>query len=189
MGSRALLDYLSKLTSLAGTNLSMLRGLCFGVRGFLAMSVDLALYLILAYAGATPGTAQILSFSAATVFFYFLILRGAFEKRQQRESIPSTWREPFSFLIVALMSMFLRGGVLATFTLQLGWPSQLAILPALAVSTVINYFGCAFFVFPVGGQSTNKDLRWELVALGIIGYCFLLRLFYLGATDLLPQEA
>jgi dolichol-phosphate mannosyltransferase len=187
MSSRVLTDCLRELTSLAGENLSMLRRVCFGILGVLAMSVDLAFYLLLVSNHSTPATAHVLSFFAATAFFYLLILRRTLEKSQQRASIQSTWRRHGSFLAVALTAMFLRGGVLATFTELLG--VQSAILPAIAVSAIINYLGCAFFVFPLAEKGSHRDLRWKVLALAVIGYTFLLRLSYLGATDLLPQEA
>jgi dolichol-phosphate mannosyltransferase len=167
----------------------MLRRVYFGILGFLAILVDLALYLLLVSNHSTPGTAHVLSFSAATVFFYFLILRRTLEKSQQRESTRSPWRQQGSFLTVALLAMFLRGGVLATSTELLGWGAQLAILPAIAVSAVINYLGCAFFVFPLAEKGPHRDQGWKVLAWAVIGYTFLLRLSYLGATDLLPQEA
>ena len=187
MDSRSLSDNLSELISLAGENLSILRGVCFGIMGFLALSVDLGLYLLLVSTGTTLGTAQVLSFSSAAVFFYLLILRRALEKSQHRESIRSSWRQLLSFLIVALMAMFSRGGVLATFAGLLG--AQLAIFPAIAASAVINYVGCAFFVFSLDEKGPYRDLRWTVLAWAVIGYTFLLRLFYMGATELLPQEA
>ncbi len=189
MSSRPITDYLTELPSLAGENLSILRGVCFGTLGLLAILVDLSFYLLLVSTGTIPGTAHVLSFSAATVLFYFLILRKTLEKIQRRESIRSIWTPRGSFLTVALLAMLLRGGILATFTGLLGWSAQLAILPAIAVSAVINYLGCAFFIFPLAEKGSHRDLRWKVLALALIGYTFLLRLSYLGATDLLPQEA
>lgn len=187
MGSRELTNCLRELTSLVGENLTMLRRVCFGTLGFLAIFVDLAFYLLLVSTGTLPGTAHILSFFAATVFFYLLVLRKTLEKTQPPESIRPTQHRQGSFLPVALAAMFLRGGILATFTEPLG--VQSAILPTIAVSAIINYLGCAFFVFPLAEKGSHPDLGGKLLAPAVIGYTFLLRLSYLGATDLLPQEA
>jgi len=185
--SRLLSGNLSSLISLAGENFSILRGACLGIPGFLTLSFDLVLYLLLVSTNTTPGTAHILSFFSAGAFSYFLILRKVLPKTRHRESFRSGWRRLVSFLAVALMAMFLRGGVLATFVGPLG--VQLAILPAIAISAAISYVGCAFFVLPREEKGSDRDLRWTVLAWAVIGYTFLLRLFYLGAIDLLPQEA
>jgi dolichol-phosphate mannosyltransferase len=180
---------LPRLTSLAWRTFTTGSSLRFIIVGILAMFLDLALFLLLLSAGAAIGKAHAMSFSAAAVFFYFFNVRWNFTRSESKESARMTWRDHSSFLVVALLSMFLHGGVLATFTEVAGWPPQAAILPAIAVASAATYAGCAFFVFSWTKKGTLENLRWEVISLGVIGSAFLLRLFYLGITDLLPQEA
>jgi dolichol-phosphate mannosyltransferase len=180
---------LPRLTSLAWRTFLMGSSLRFAVMGILAMFLDLALFSLLLSAGVAIGKAHAMSFFAAAVFFYFSNVRRILARSEGKESAGVTWREHSSFLVVALLSMFLHGGVLATFTEVAGWPPQAAILPAIAVASAATYAGCAFFVFSWAKKGILENLRWEVISLGVIGSAFLLRLFYLGITDLLPQEA
>jgi dolichol-phosphate mannosyltransferase len=87
------------------------------------------------------------------------------------------------------MALFLRGGVLSTLTDLLDWPPQVAIFAAIGVAAATNYLGSAFFVFGSLTKDLRRDLSWRVLVLFILGYLFLLRLFFLGTQDLLPEEA
>ena len=66
---------------------------------------------------------------------------------------------------------------------------NLAIVAAIGVAAIVNYLGCAFFVFPPPDTRLSPPIRWRITALGIVAYVLLLRMFYLGMPDLLMEEA
>ena len=154
----------------------------FGIAGLLGMLIDLVLFLLFTYADITLGNAHILSFFSAAAFYYFLILHPV-QKRMGK-----AWRPGLSFLLVTFMAVFLRGGILATATKLLDWPAALAILPAIVIGAAVTYLGTLFF-----SRWENEDIpcdrRWRVLAFAVVAYSFLLRLFYLGTSDLLSQEA
>lgn len=76
--------------------------------------------------------------------------------------------------IVALLALFLRGGVLALLVLHWHWPAQLAIVFAAAAGLAVTMRGFA--------------IRSQSFAVGVIVYAVVLRLVYAGSVDLLPEE-
>ena len=189
MKPQVVFDYFRRLMVLAGGRFSLGIGVRFAIVGLLGMGVDLSLFWLLLSMGFTPGKAHVLSFLAATVFNYFLNARWAFAERSSDKFLKMGWRQYGAFLLVALMALFLRGGVLSTLTDLLDWPPQVAIFAAIGVAAATNYMGSAFFVFGSLTKDLRRDLSWRVLALFILGYLFLLRLFFLGTQDLLPQEA
>ncbi len=162
-------------------------GPCFGFVGLLALLIDFGLYLLLISTGILPGTAHVLSFFTATVFYYFFKVRQTFPKGGP-EAAP-IWRRPTTFFIIAFLALFLRGGVLATFTEVWSWSTATAILPAIGVGIAVTYLGLVFFVLPDWRKNGDRELYWRALTFGVVGYTLLLRFFYLGTADLLSQEA
>jgi dolichol-phosphate mannosyltransferase len=76
--------------------------------------------------------------------------------------------------LLALLALFLRGGVLALLVLQWHWPAQVAIVFAVAAGLAVTLPGFA--------------IRPQAFAIGVIGYAVALRLVYAGSVDLLPEE-
>jgi len=189
MKPQVVFDYLRRLVVLAGGRLSLGSGVRFAIVGLLGVGVDFSLFWLLASLGVTTGKAHVLSFFAATGSNYVLNARWAFKERASDPFSQVSWRQYATFLIIALMALFLRGGVLSTLTDLLGWPPQIAIFGAIGVAAVTNYIGSAFFVFGSLAKDLRRDLSWRVLALFILGYLFLLRLFFLGAQELLPEEA
>ena len=189
MKPQVVCNYLRRLMVLAGGKFSLGIGVRFAIVGLLGMGVDLSLFWLLLSMGLTPGKAHVLSFLAATVFNYLLNARWAFAERSSDKFLQLGWRQYGTFLLVALMALFLRGGVLSTLTDLWDWPPQVAILAAIGVAGATNYLGSAFFVFGSLTKDLRRDLSWRVLALFILGYLFLLRLFFLGTQELLPQEA
>src|SRR5690606_26981564 len=99
------------------------------------------------------------------------------------------WRQFRRFLTVGVLALLLRGGVLALLVDVWRIPSEFAILPAILAAAAINYLGAAFYVFPDAKNASPPDLRWRVAAIGLILFCVLLRLIYLGAAQLIPDEA
>ena len=98
------------------------------------------------------------SFFAATIFNFFLNRNWAFgqEARLNRQS---AWKLYTSFLIVCVLSLFLRGAVLALLTDAGGWSPRVAIFFAIGAAALNNFVGTAFFVFPRQIARTTPSIR------------------------------
>lgn len=157
----------------------------FAFVGLLGWIVDLTLFQALWRAGLELSVAHISSFFVAAATNYVLNSRWAFVATSGGRL---GWRGLFRFLTVALLALFLRGGVLAMGHERLGLSPAVALCAAIVTAALINYLGCAFYVFsrPSG---RSHAIRWRTAAIGVIGYAVLLRLVYLGLPDLIPQEA
>jgi dolichol-phosphate mannosyltransferase len=186
--ARIVWEYIHQLMTLAGGNVTPASGLRFILVGLLGLVVDLSIFQVLFSKGITLGTAHTASFIAATLINYLLNSRWAFG-REIVVDPPSESRRYGSFLLIALMAVFMRGGVLASLTEVFGWPVHAAILAAIGAAAGVNYLGCAFFVFPRNASDNQTDLRWRIFALGAVGYSLLLRAAYLGVPELLHEEA
>jgi len=92
------------------------------------------------------------------------------------------------FLLLALASLFLRGGVLATLNEAWGWPPLAAVMGGIFAAAVVNYVGNAFFIFPPDGKR-HEDLRWRAISVIFLIYAVVLRLSYMGVMELIPEEA
>ncbi len=88
-----------------------------------------------------------------------------------------------TFLLIALLTLLLRGGLLA---------SLVTIMPVLAAMCICALFSAATLVF--GYQyiqfiGTNVDTKWKYWCIAVLIYLTLLKLFYLGAPELIFEEA
>ncbi|MFH0727180.1 MAG: glycosyltransferase family 39 protein [Pseudomonadota bacterium] len=188
LGAQVVWDYIHQLLKLAGGNVTPANGLRFMMVGLLGLVVDLSLFQALFSNGVRLGTAHTVSFIAATLVNYLLNSRWAF-RHEDRTDAPADSHRYGSFLIIALLAVFLRGGVLASLTGFWDWPAHAAMLAAIGAAAGVNYLGCAFFVFSRDVSENQTNLRWRIFALGVIGYTLLLRAVYLGAPELLHEEA
>ncbi len=92
-------------------------------------------------------------------------------------------KQLFTFVLIALLTVLLRGGLLA---------SLVAIMPVLAAMCICALFSAAMLVF--GYQyiqfiNTNADTKWNYWCIAVLVYLTLLKLFYLGAPELIFEEA
>lgn len=180
--------------------LDVFRGLSTPANGFFArpgrrlaivfslgMGVDLAIFSLLISLGIPSQTSHLFSLVAAAIFNYLLV----FWRARADRGLIGGWNARLIqiglFWAVSLMGLFLRGGVLATFTELFDWTPRLAILPAVAAAGIVNFLGSFFWIFPA--WETTRKLRWEVAALAVVTYMVLLRSFYLGILELIPQEA
>jgi dolichol-phosphate mannosyltransferase len=106
-----------------------------------------------------------------------LALQWLFNKRR------FDWRQYLGMLLVALMALFLRGGVLALLTQRCGWLPQQAILPAAALGLGIVMQGFRYVI-----SRTDAEPNWRGFAYGLIAFACLLRLVYAGSVELMPEE-
>src|SRR5436309_14280835 len=84
----------------------------------LNIAADFIIFLALLKNGALPGVAHVFSFLGAAALLFVL-------------QMPRGWRVVVRWIAVALMALFLRGGVLAIFLKLAGWHAPFAILPAI----------------------------------------------------------
>lgn len=187
-GPRVILEYLHQLIVLAGGNVSAANGLRFILVGLLGVVTDLVVFQVLFSNGLPLAGAHTASFFTATIVNYILNSRWAFTTGGTASHSFSS-RQYLSFMVVAILAVFMRGGVLASLTGYGGWPVQAAILGAIVAAAGVNYIGCAFFVFSPQGDDRPADLRWRVIAMAVIGYTLFLRLVYLGVPELLHEEA
>ncbi len=187
LGLEVMLDYGRQLVSLAGGNFSRETGIKFSMVGVMGMVVDVVLFHLLFAFGAGLGSANAFSFAAAVGFNY--ILNGSWAFASGTVHWRTSLQRGFLFLGVALLALILRGGVLALLVQNWHWPVSAALIAAIGVAAVFNYLGIGFVVFPLKTGRTSYEFRWRVLALGIVGYTFLLRLIYLGMPELLQEEA
>jgi dolichol-phosphate mannosyltransferase len=188
LGLRVIWEYIHQVLKLAGGNVTSTNSLRFILVGLLGLLTDLLVFQWLFSKGAGMSAAHLTSFMAATLINYFLNSRWAFSQGNAGMT-PSGYHRYGSFLMIAFLAVFLRGGVLASLTQFCGWPVHAAILAAIGAAAGVNYIGCAFFVFPQTVSGNQTALRWRILALGVVGYTLVLRAVYLGVPELLPEEA
>ena len=151
-----------------------------------AWAVDVSLFDVCFSSGLGLSLAQIVSFAATVAVIYFLVARPALAhvENQQRQN---HWL-PWQFGLVGLLVLFFRGGVLSLLVMSWRWMPQAAILPS-AVVGVLTMVGAVTFLIRLWEAADEPELRWRMLAIGIVGYLFALRLIFLGQAELLPEEA
>ena len=90
---------------------------------------------------------------------------------------------------IALLALFLHGGLLASLVQILAVPATIAHLVAAICSLLAFYGGYLWFVDPQRAQAGSVESRWARFCLAVIIYAVLLRLLYLGVPELLFEEA
>jgi dolichol-phosphate mannosyltransferase len=188
LGTEPIFAYLDRLRSLAGGAVSTRTSLRFALVGLMGMAIDITCFQVMIHVGFTLAAAHIMGFVAATLFNCGLNAHWSFG-RSARMSHEAGWHRYIRFLLVALLALLLRGALLGTLVQINGWPPQLAIIAAVGAAAVVNYFGSAFFVFPLRDDESDPTMRWCVASVGVIAYLVLLRLFYLGLPNLLVEEA
>lgn len=188
MGLTEIVRYLNQLKALSGGTASTGHAARFALVGLSGLVVDLIVFNLLLSAGIAKDPAQLVSFVAATLSNFTLNSQWTFASASKLGN-ESIWIRYLRFLIICILAVFVRGAVLGSFVSAVNWSPRLAILPAIATATVINFIGSAFFVFPDRESRTTPDIRWRVFSLAIVGYAILIRIAFAGAIDLLPEEA
>ncbi|MGJ4859656.1 glycosyltransferase family 39 protein [Labrys sp. La1] len=188
IGWRQMATYARRLGVLAGGAVSLGNIWRFAAVGLIGVLVDLLVFELLLSTGLSLAVAHVASFVVATLSNYVLNLKWAFADRAHSRPEKS-WVLYLRFLAVCILALSLRGGMLAGAVELLGWPAQAAIVLGIGVAAFVNYFGCAFFVFPSLSSRVPSDIRWRVAAMGLVAYVLVLRLIYMGLVNLLPEEA
>jgi dolichol-phosphate mannosyltransferase len=171
--------FLRRLAALGGARLTLSNLSRFSLVGLSGVVVDLAAFWLLRGVGASLASAHFAGFLLATISNFALNRRYSF-KHEMAGQQPALQRY-FAFLA-------LRGGVLAVLVEGFGLPASWAILPAVAVTALINYLGSIFYVFPARAAEHNPEIRWRLAALALIAVSLALRWLYLGHAELIFDE-
>lgn len=188
LGARVVGAYVRQLVGLAGGQLPRGSAVRFGLAALAASGLDLLAFALLTRAGVGLGAAHLASFLCYALIG-FASLDGLAGSVRRSPLALAAWRRHLRFAAIALMTVFLRGGVLALLVERLGWSPGTAILPAVAATALVGGLGLVFVVLPVGGGEEGAERRWRAAAVGILAYAFVLRLVYLGQVQLLPEEA
>jgi dolichol-phosphate mannosyltransferase len=151
--------------------------------GVLAISLDSAVFNDFHVSATTLGLAQIVGFFSALALSLPLLALIDKGMRIRRPAHLST------IAVIALLVLFLRGGLLASLVQILGVPVTVAHLVTALFSVLALYAGYLWFVEPQRAQGRSDATRWDLFCLVAAGYAVLLRLLYLGVPELLFEEA
>ncbi|MBU0729412.1 MAG: glycosyltransferase family 39 protein [Proteobacteria bacterium] len=184
IGGPLIKNFSSQILKLTGGNVSDPSAAKFAFTALLVSILDFILFTLLTHRGDSLCAAHSISFIVAAISLFLLTTCWSFPDNDKTLST----RSFFSFMIVALLAYFLRGGILGTLTETLNLPAQLAILAAIGAATIVNYTGCALWVFPQKA-AVAAEHTWRLLTIGIVSYTILLRLAYIGIGELLPEEA
>ncbi|SEQ95942.1 dolichol-phosphate mannosyltransferase [Nitrosomonas sp. Nm51] len=180
------LVYLQRLMTLAGGSVSIGTAGRFAVVGLLGMVADILVFQWMISREAGLALAHIVSFFIAVGVNYAMNATWSFRSCNTHHL---QWAQFLRFFTVGTLALLLRGGVLALFVYMLHAPPPLAIFPAIAVTALVNYLGSAFYVFPNKQHLPSQNMRWRVAAIGVVAFCILLRLIYLGLVQLIPDEA
>ncbi|WP_371348200.1 glycosyltransferase family 39 protein [Ancylobacter sp. IITR112] len=153
----------------------------------LSGALDLVAFLLLLGLGVGVMGAQLVSFGLAALCLHGLALRWA--GRDGAAPLPPKVDLAARLAIVVVLALALRTGVLASAAALLDLPAPLAFLPALGATAMVSTLGAVFFVVPATLAPLSRAARWRLAALAVVAYSVLLRLMFLGVTELMPQEA
>jgi dolichol-phosphate mannosyltransferase len=178
--------YLQRLMVLAGGTVSIGTASRFAAVGLFGVAVDALLFHWLMSREVGLAVAHVTSFFVAATVNYSFNSKWSFRLHHAGYL---RWDQFGRFLTVGIFALLIRGGVLALLIDVWQVPASLAIFPAIASTSVINYLGSVFYVFPVGQNGPSLDLRWRVAAVGVVAFSLMLRLIYLGQAQLIPDEA
>jgi len=151
--------------------------------GVLAVAVDWAVFRHLDVGADALARAQIGGFFAATAAGALLLsLIGGGMRGMRPARLPA-------LAAVALLVLFLRGGLLASLIQILAAPSAIAHLVASLASLALFYAGCRRFVDARSAAGLSDERRWDRFFLAIVVYAIALRFVFLGVPELLFEEA
>jgi len=146
--------------------------------------------------GLSPLLANSIGFLLAAITIllsYVLVSKGS----SQLSLGSSTIKRTAYYIIAGLMIFYLRGGMMALMVSVWGLSFKIAIIPAAILSDILVLIIGAYIYFPLRqkpdlpilSDESAENQRWKFFTVGLIVYLFVLRLLYLGALELIPEEA
>ena len=170
--------------TLAGGTVSVGTAGRFAAVGLFGLAIDALLFQFLMSRGFGLALAHITSFFAAAVINYSLNSRRSFQNLAATCD-GSAW-PLLNCRHIRVTAARRRTGPADR------WLAHALVsgyLPGHCHTAAINYFGAAFYVFPVTVNPPSPDVRWRVASVGIVAFAVLLRLIYLGTAELIPDEA
>jgi dolichol-phosphate mannosyltransferase len=128
------------------------------------------------------GNAHLASFAVSLLVGFLLTF--AFGKKYV-QGIFLSWQ---SLAFLALAACLLRGGMIALLVQRLGLDPMWAILPSIATSMAVLYYGSRYII-KLPSLLPHSTINWKAIALPIALFFILLRLLYMGVLELIPEEA
>ena len=153
--------------------------ICYLVVSLLTFIIDLGILNLLYSRGFSLSFSHIMSFLAASGTGYFFSSTGCYKDAKQ----PSIKQ----LIITILLILFLRGGILASLMQSKFFSSEVIIVFCVFISSVCSYLGKNYFSYLP--DSNLSGLNLHSLAIILIIYSVILRLFYLGTPELFYEEA
>lgn len=189
MNSAVIGDYLRQLLLFVGARFLPApgEGIFLGLALFLGICADYSLLQILMQRGQDFGTAHVLSYlgAHALVFFGVMHLPGV----RKLPGLRPTASRSAGFWCVALLVVFLRGGVIGLLRNQLDGGDQAIAVAAVLFGALAGYLGNMIFIFTQEKARINSELRWRYLGVAVVCCLFFFRLLYAGLPEILEEEA
>ena len=155
--------------------------------GLAAVGVDSAVFRLFHANANSLALAHIAGFFVALVVA--LALLAAFDSRLRALS----FKQWGMLGVLALLILFLRGGLLSSLTQIVGAGDTAATAAMVATAAAVTalfsalamYAGYRWLVDARGMQGQTVAVRGDMLCLAAVGYAVVLRLFYLGVPELL----
>jgi dolichol-phosphate mannosyltransferase len=154
------------------------------IRGLIAALADLSVFIAAVRGGMRVADAHLVSFGVAAILIYFLQVRGSAVVAGRGGDV----RLHVHLLVVSFVAVFLRGAVLGMLTNVWGWPAQVSIVLAILTTLAVTVPGYAFALRTTTWTLGSGD-HWRVTVIGLVVVSFLLRLFYIGQVELLPEDS
>jgi dolichol-phosphate mannosyltransferase len=151
--------------------------------GLIAAGVDSAVFRLFHANANSLGLAHIAGFFAALAVG--LALLAVLDQRLR--ALP--FKQWGMLGVLALLTLFLRGGLLGSLTQIVGVGDTAAAVMTALFSMLPMYAGYRWLADARGMQGKSAAVRWDIFCLAAVGYAVVLRLFYLGVPELLFEEA
>ncbi len=154
------------------------------VSALLVIAADLSAFYLSIRSGISWNVAHVISFvpvSASVCVLWILWL-------PKDNSAQEIARSLSACLIIAMLALFLRGGVLATLVEVIGWSPKVAIIPSVAVSSAVILSGIYLQVLSRKANVNEHGNGGRILSIAVILYLVMLRFFYGGPFELLHEE-
>jgi len=153
----------------------------FLMGALLMIAVDLAAFFVSIRSGISWNTAHVISFLPAAAMT--CVLWGL-----KNGSTPRWTRCLSTCAIVGMLTLFLRGGSLATLVTDVGLSPRAAIFFGTVVSAAVFFSGLHLQIPSQRVPDTEPDDGGRRLTIAFIVYLVLLRLFYGGPFEILFEE-
>lgn len=185
---RVALEFLWQVARLAGSPVSLENVQRFGAAAFATLTIDFALLLGLLAGGVGLPAAHVASLAVSAAAGWVLQTRWAFRGKLE-EGVTLERAGAASFGLFALLSFFLRGGVITLLSGPWGFAPVLAAAGGALAAAAVQVTGWCLFIFSGPAPRGEPRTRWRVGCVAAVGYLVLLHLVYAGQIELLPEEA